>query len=250
MKTESVKLTQVKTNKLNPRTITSDKFGKLINSILVLPKMLELRPIVVDDKMTALGGNMRNNALKEIAQMTPEEIAQRLSSLADYQKKTAREQQALVEWWGEWLGAPSAYIIKASDLSNDEQKQFMIKDNVSFGAWDYDMLANGFDNSVLADWGMDVWNINSTPFGPLNQSTSNDGKEDGDFDGLPDELSGKDLEPSDLPKIQGDDETANERIVIVYPKERLSELLNLLGMSRLDKVVYRLEEIIPNLTAK
>ncbi len=255
MKTEQVKLSQVKTNKLNPRTITGDKFNKLINSILVLPKMLELRPIVVDGKMAALGGNMRNNALKEIAKMTPEQIAQRLSSLADFQKKTAGERQVLIEWWGKWLESPVAYIIKASELSEDEQKQFMIKDNVQFGSWDYDMLANRFDEKALGDWGMDVWNANPTAFAPIEDAGASSptpsmpdaSEEDATFGGLPPELQGIDLSPADLPKFQGDDETAMERIIIVYPKEQLSVLLDLLGMAQFDKIVYRLDEIMPEL---
>lgn len=254
MKTEQVKLSQVKTNKLNPRTITGDKFNKLINSILVLPKMLELRPIVVDNKMSALGGNMRNNALKEIAKLSPEQLAARLSSLADFQKKTAGERQTLVDWWGKWLESPFAYIIKASELSEEEQKQFMIKDNVSFGSWDYDMIANGYDNKALEDWGMDVWNTNPTAFAPIQGAgspspilTMPDASEEDSTFGLPAELQGTDLTPGELPKFQGDDETAMERIIIVYPKEQIQKLLNLLGMPQLDKIVYRLYEILPEL---
>ncbi len=74
MRTEKVKLTQVQVNTSNPRTISNDNFEKLVNSILVLPKMLELRPIVVDDIFTALGGNMRYRALTFIAQMKPQEL--------------------------------------------------------------------------------------------------------------------------------------------------------------------------------
>lgn len=83
MKVEQVKLSQVKLNGDNPRTITKEKFGKLINSILVLPKMLELRPIVVDNKMCALGGNMRTEALRAIAKMSAGDISNRLLTIAD-----------------------------------------------------------------------------------------------------------------------------------------------------------------------
>lgn len=78
MKVEQVKLSQVKINKDNPRTITNEKFNKLINSILVLPKMLELRPIVVDNKICAIGGNMRTEALNAIAKMSIGDISNRL----------------------------------------------------------------------------------------------------------------------------------------------------------------------------
>lgn len=259
MKTEQVKLSQVKANTANPRTITSDKFTKLVNSILVFPKMLELRPIVVDNKMLSLGGNMRGNALKTIAKMTPEEIATRLSSLADFKSKSKPERDKLVEYWGKWLEAPFAYIIKASELTEDEKKQFIVKDNVSYGQWDYDLLANNFDNKKLEDWGMDVWQAAPVAFAPMQPAASNssptpsqpdESEDDGEgtaipAGNLPPELQGLDLNPADLPKLQGDDNTPMERIIITYPKDRLPELLALLGMSSIDKVVYRIDEIIP-----
>lgn len=257
MKTEQVKLSQVKANAANPRTITSDKFTKLVNSILVFPKMLELRPIVVDNKMLSLGGNMRGNALKAIAKMTPEEVATRLSSLADFQSKSKPERDKLVEYWGKWLEAPFAFIIKANELTEDEKKQFIVKDNVSYGQWDYDLLANNFDNKKLEDWGIDVWNTAPIAFAPIQPSASNssipaqpdesedDGKGEIPAENLPPELQGLDLNPADLPKLQGDDNTPMERIIITYPKDRLPELLALLGMSSIDKVVYRIDEIIP-----
>ena len=130
---EEIKLSRVKTNKENPRTITTDKFNKLVNSILVFPKMLQLRPIVVDGKMTALGGNMRNEALRAIAKMRPEDIAVRLAGIADFVKRTQGERDALVEYWGKWLDNPTAIIVRADSLSEQEREQFIIKDNVSFG---------------------------------------------------------------------------------------------------------------------
>ena len=130
MKTEIVKLSQIQVNGANPRTISNEKFDKLINSILVLPKMLELRPIVVDDTFAALGGNMRRRALTAIENMSVDELAQRLLGLRDYQKKTEAERQRLVEYWGKWKETPTAPVINASELSEDERKEFIIKDNV------------------------------------------------------------------------------------------------------------------------
>lgn len=160
MKTETIKLSQIQVNGANPRTISKEKFDKLINSILVLPKMLELRPIVVDDIFVALGGNMRYRALTAIESMTVDELAQRLSGLRDYQKKTEAERQRLVEYWGKWKANPTAPIIKASELSEDECREFIIKDNASFGSWDMDALANEWDSQELDDWGVDVWQDN------------------------------------------------------------------------------------------
>lgn len=260
MRTEQVKLSQVKINSDNPRTITKEKFNKLINSILVFPKMLELRPIVVDNKMSALGGNMRTEALRAISKMSVEEIAQRLHGIADFVEKSEGERKVLVDYWEKWLDNPIAFIIKASELSASERRQFMIKDNASFGQWDFDALANKWDNKKLDDWGVDVWNANPTAFTPMGATPSpaqptpampdaseEDNPADAFQDALPPELQGVDINPDVLPKIDGSDETAMERVIIVYPKECLQELAQLLGMPSIDKVVYRLEEIIPSI---
>lgn len=98
MKTEIVNLSQIQVNGANPRIIKEDKFGKLVTSILVLPKMLEMRPIVVDNTMVALGGNMRFRALSAIQGMEAQEIAERLSASRDFQKKTEAEKNNLLEY--------------------------------------------------------------------------------------------------------------------------------------------------------
>ena len=159
MKTEIVKLSQIQVNGANPRIIRDDKFDKLINSILVLPKMLELRPIVVDDTFVALGGNMRYRALVAISEMSIEEIHNRLSGLRDFQKKTQPEQERLLLYWATWKDSPTAPIIRASELSEEEQREFIIKDNVGYGEWDMDALANEWDTEDLADWGLDDWDF-------------------------------------------------------------------------------------------
>ena len=157
MKTEIINLSQIQVNGANPRIIKDDKFEKLICSILVLPKMLELRPIVVDNTFVALGGNMRYRALTAISDMDEEELKSRLSEARDFQKKTAAEQDNLIEYWLRWKDKPTAHIIKATDLSEDEQREFIIKDNVGYGEWDMDALANEWDAEELDDWGIDVW---------------------------------------------------------------------------------------------
>lgn len=157
MKTELVNLSQIEVNAANPRTIKNDKFDKLVNSILALPKMLDLRPIVVDNTMVALGGNMRYRALSAIADMTEEELKDRLSGIRDFQKKTQAEQDNLLSYWMRWKDKPTAPVIKASELTDAEQREFIIKDNVGFGEWDTDALANEWDSEDLVDWGVDVW---------------------------------------------------------------------------------------------
>ena len=120
MKTELIKLSSIKSNPNNPRVIKDDKFKKLVQSIQDFPKMLEIRPIVINDDNIILGGNMRLKACKE-------------------------------------AGLKEVPIIKATDLTEEEQRQFIIKDNKGYGEWDWDMLANEWDNEELNDWGLDVW---------------------------------------------------------------------------------------------
>lgn len=156
MNTEKVKLSQIEVNSANPRLISDDKFAKLVNSVLVLPKMLSLRPIVVNEAMVALGGNMRFRALMAIADMQPDELKHRLSGVRDFQKKTQAEQDALVAYWEQWQDNPTADIARASDLTEAEQREFIIKDNLGYGEWDMDMLANEWDTEDLDDWGFDL----------------------------------------------------------------------------------------------
>jgi len=114
-----VDIKSVKSNPNNPRIIKDDKFNKLVKSIKEFPKMLEIRPIVVNNDMVVLGGNMRLKACKE-------------------------------------AGLKEVSIIKASDLTEEEQKQFIIKDNVGFGEWDWEIIANEWDVEQLSEWGLDV----------------------------------------------------------------------------------------------
>jgi ParB-like chromosome segregation protein Spo0J len=112
-------INQVKANPNNPRIIKDDKFKKLVQSIKEFPEMLELRPIVVNDDMVVLGGNMRLKACKE-------------------------------------AGLDKVPVIKASNLTEEQQKEFIIKDNVGFGEWDWDMMANEWDAELLNEWGLNV----------------------------------------------------------------------------------------------
>ena len=116
---EKIKITEVKQNPNNPRTIKDDKFKKLVQSIKDFPQMLELRPIVVNDEMVVLGGNMRLKACKE-------------------------------------AGLKEVPVIKASQLTPEQQAEFIVKDNVGFGEWDYDLLLNAYDSSDLEAWGIDL----------------------------------------------------------------------------------------------
>jgi ParB-like chromosome segregation protein Spo0J len=132
MKTITVKINEVKSNPNNPRIIKDDKFKKLVASIKELPQMLELRPIVVNEDMVVLGGNMRLKACKE-------------------------------------AGLKEIPIIKASELNEEQQRAFIIKDNVGFGEWDWDALANEWDAEQLEEWGLDVPNFDAGELDDLSE---------------------------------------------------------------------------------
>ena len=105
MKSKTVKITEVKVNPNNPRLIKDDKFKKLVRSIKDFPEMLNIRPIVVNSDMIVFGGNMRLKACKE-------------------------------------AGLKEVPIIIADNLTEEQQREFLIKDNTSGGEWDWEMIAN------------------------------------------------------------------------------------------------------------
>jgi ParB-like chromosome segregation protein Spo0J len=119
MQTIEAKIKDIKPNPSNPRTIRDDKFAKLVKSIQDFPEMLKIRPIVVNDDMIVLGGNMRLKACQE-------------------------------------AGLKTIPIIKASELTPEQQREFIIKDNVSGGDWSWEMLSADWDTSLLEEWGLDV----------------------------------------------------------------------------------------------
>lgn len=238
MKTENLQLSQLKVNVSNPRTITSKKLDLLVERLLAFPKMIEIRPIVVDKTMTALGGNMRLRAFERISKMGIEEIATILGKTKNFQRLTKAEKENILAYWGGWIENPVVACVKASTLTESEKKEFVIADNASFGEWDYDKLANEWENDDLVSWGVDVWEPEPFKFG--DGGTSGDAI---DTTALPPELQGVDINPDELPKIEGSDETLMERVIIVYPKEREAEMASKLGLEKIDKVLYNIDEI-------
>ena len=141
--------------------------------------MLELRPIVTDDTMVALGGNMRYRGLCAIDEMSMDEVNSRLGAMRDFQKKTEAERTALLAYWEKWKSAPTVPISKASSLSAEEQREFIIKDNVGYGEWDMDMLANEWPAEDLDDWGLDVWQDPTGDSGESHTNSASEGSKDG-----------------------------------------------------------------------
>ena len=117
---KQIKLYKIKGNPRNPRIIKNDKFKKLVKSIKDFPEMLKLRPIVVDENLMILGGNMRWKASKD-------------------------------------AGLKEVWIEIAEGLTEEQKEEFIVKDNVGFGEWDFDILSNEYDSKKLEEWGLDVW---------------------------------------------------------------------------------------------
>ena len=119
MNLQRVPVSKLRANPKNPRIIKDEKFQKLVQSIKDFPEMLELRPIVVDGEWMVLGGNMRLKACQA-------------------------------------AGLKEVPVAIAADLTPDQQREFIIKDNVGFGEWEWDALANEWDAETLDKWGLDV----------------------------------------------------------------------------------------------
>jgi hypothetical protein len=121
-----MKLSDLKPNPNNPRIIKDDKFKKLVKSIEEFPEMMSKRPIVcvtdVDGKIYPLGGNMRLKALQEL----------------------------------KYKELPDEWVQMADEWTEEQRREFVIKDNVGFGEWDFEMLANEWDVEKLDDWGLDL----------------------------------------------------------------------------------------------
>jgi hypothetical protein len=117
-----MKLKDIKPNPNNPRVLRDDKFQKLKQSITEFPKMLSLRPMVIDENNVVLGGNMRLRALQELG----------------------------------FNDIDEAWVKQSSDLTEEEKKRFIIADNVAFGEWDWDTLANDWEVVDLEAWGLDI----------------------------------------------------------------------------------------------
>jgi hypothetical protein len=119
MESIKVPINTIKVSPDNPRVIKGDKFIKLKKSIKEFPQMMDLRPIIVDETNTVLGGNMRL--------------------------------QACIE-----LGLKKVSIIQINNFTEQQKKEFIIKDNASFGEWDWDVLANEWEVQDLSEWGLDI----------------------------------------------------------------------------------------------
>lgn len=204
-----VLLTQLKENESNPRVITAENLDKLINSLLVFPKMLTIRKPVVTKDSVILGGNMRSRALHGILEMEAEELTDRIEKAAQRRNLDEITLNKLKVYWQAWQKNPEVEVIE-EDFTEKEIPQFVIKDNVSAGDWDYDALEN-FDAEDLEEWGVSTW---------------------GSIDDF--------MDYSDNAEVVQDE---RQRVIITYPRERQAELEEILGRA-IERPNYRLEEIL------
>ena len=227
MNTKKLPLDAVQENRDNPRIISDTRFEKLIDNILTFPKMLEIRPVVIDKDNVSIGGNRRHAALQRIASMTKEAIIDRLGGVRDYTDMTAKQQKALVSYWATWLKNPTVTVVNGEDLTEQERTKFIFLDNVSSGDWDYAQL-DKWDAELLEDWGVGV---------EMPEFNDNDDSN------LPEELKGRNLIPDELEKLQGRDETLMQRVIINYYPDQAKAVAEMLGLDEIEKVLYRFDEL-------
>ena len=129
-----MKISSIHPNPQNPRIIKDDRFKKLVKSIQEFPKMMELRPIIVDNDGMILGGNMRFKALQEL----------------------------------KYKDIPDEWVKRAETLTDEEKQRFIIEDNIPFGEWDWDTLANEWDQEQLQEWGLEISDFRAGASGDIN----------------------------------------------------------------------------------
>lgn len=192
MNVVKVKSEKIKLNDSNPRSITGENFEKLKQSIKEFPTMLELRPIIIDEDFVVLGGNMRMAACNE-------------------------------------LGIKEVPTIQIKNLTEEQKKEFVIKDNLSFGEWDWDVLANEWDSTLLNDWGLQVWDANNDLYTISNDKPIDDSMSE------------------EEPSASGDKYSAFELIMI---HENKLLLIQVLSKIKEEKKLFKMEDALMHLINK
>ena len=201
----------------NPRQWTKEDIERMIKSLDEDPDFMEDRPPLVtpqeDGGFCVFAGNERTEAEK---------------------KRRKRKEIEVIVYYPE------------SDEDRETVIRRAIKDNGHFGQWDYDILANEWDEP-LADWGVPAWDPEPlfSPASSAAQSAPGGQPAPQGVEGiLPPELEGIQLTPDHLATLTGDGKTEFDRIIIVFPPARRQELADLLRLKSLDKVLYKIEEIL------
>lgn len=200
-----IKLKDITPNPCNPRTIKDDRFKALVKSIKEFPKMMELRPIIVDDKNIIQGGNMRFRALKELG----------------YKEISA------------------SWVKRASDFTPDEMKQFLIRDNISSGQWDWGNLANEWKQEELLEWGFEPWNFGDIE---LNAAPPTVERNIGELEKI------REQRKKGNENVQAKTDTEKYLVIVFSSREEKTELLKELGLPDDERYVpYGGVQILPSI---
>lgn len=168
----------IQLNEQNPRILKDARFKQLVASLEAFPEMLRLRPLVLDETNTVLGGNMRTRAKSHLLALSAKAKDKRIGQLLIERAEKegySLEGPELGQYRGlleELFNSPEVPVVYAPPLSESQKREFIIKDNASFGEWDWDMLANGEwpEAATLNDWGLDVpkdWDTEPTILGEI-----------------------------------------------------------------------------------
>lgn len=220
MKTEEIALSRLVENEDNPRQITKENFAKLVKSLLVFPKMLEIRPVVVDEQMKVLGGNMRTRALSEIAKMDAVKMREQIDADGRF---TEGEKIAIIDYWNAWKEKPSVRIVRADDLTEAQKREFVIKDNAGFGEWDFNRLANEWDDMPLVDWGVPDWAACQEGEGEERREAQEDGWKGNEI--APERVSGGDLWQLGDHRLMCGDSTSGEHVKFLCAGKQINLLI-------------------------
>lgn len=149
-----VKVEELVINPINPRKIRIEQKRRLQQSVMLFPKMLTVRDIIVNKDNVVLAGNQRTSILKEIVNTTPLDWMVVLQENEKWTNLTETERENVLEYWKNWAENPEVEV-SVAELTEDEEKELIIKDNQEYGEFDYDVLLHIYDDVNLINFGMD-----------------------------------------------------------------------------------------------
>lgn len=149
-----IKVEELVINPINPRKIRIEQKRRLQQSVMLFPKMLTVRDIIVNKDNIVLAGNQRTSILKEIVNTTPLDWMVVLQENEKWTNLTETEREKVLEYWKNWTENPEVEV-SVAELTEDEEKELIIKDNQEYGEFDYDALLHIYDDVNLINFGMD-----------------------------------------------------------------------------------------------
>lgn len=148
------KIDELVINPINPRKIRIEQKRRLQQSIMLFPKMLSIRDIIINKENIVLAGNQRTSVLKEIVNTTPLDWMVVLQENEKWTTMTEKQRESVLDFWKKWTENPEVEI-SIAEMSEDEEKELIIKDNQEYGEFDFDTLRHIYDDVNLINFGMD-----------------------------------------------------------------------------------------------